>query len=303
MKKKKLLALGMVAAMATTAVVGGSLAYFTDKDSKTNVFTVGNIDIVQNERDRNGNDYGDAEKKLYPIVNDDTDANGYHTGNNYIDKIVTVTNKGTENAYVRTYIAIPEVLDNGPTEYNASLNILHWNFGSASDTKSAYLATNANGAKVNANKWYWTKDNDNKELFTVGNDYPNSGNTANWNDFITEVEGVTYRVYVATYKDSIVPKETTAPSLMGVYLDGSVDTVKDQNGDVIANKYKAFNKQSKEWEEFTINMNDVKVLVATEAVQAQGFEDWNGNGSAADDALNEAFGEVGTYCPFGGTIQ
>lgn len=46
--KKKILALGMVACLAT-AVVGGTLAYFTDTAQADNVFTVGNVDIELTE--------------------------------------------------------------------------------------------------------------------------------------------------------------------------------------------------------------------------------------------------------------
>ena len=43
--KKKILALCLVVALAATAVIGGTLAYFTDTDAETNVFVVGNVDI------------------------------------------------------------------------------------------------------------------------------------------------------------------------------------------------------------------------------------------------------------------
>lgn len=51
MKKKKILT--MVAAVALVAVigVGATLAYFTDKDSKTNVVTMGKVDIKLDEPD------------------------------------------------------------------------------------------------------------------------------------------------------------------------------------------------------------------------------------------------------------
>ena len=42
--KKKILAIGLVVAMAATAVVGGTLAYFTDTDQKTNTFTAGGVE-------------------------------------------------------------------------------------------------------------------------------------------------------------------------------------------------------------------------------------------------------------------
>lgn len=43
--KKKLVAISLVVAMLAVAVIGGSLAYFTDTDSATNTFTVGNVKI------------------------------------------------------------------------------------------------------------------------------------------------------------------------------------------------------------------------------------------------------------------
>ena len=43
--KKKILSLCLVLAMAAIAVVGGTMAYFTDKDTETNTFTVGNVEI------------------------------------------------------------------------------------------------------------------------------------------------------------------------------------------------------------------------------------------------------------------
>ena len=38
--------LSLVVALAATAVIGGTLAYFTDTEEKTNTFTVGNVDIT-----------------------------------------------------------------------------------------------------------------------------------------------------------------------------------------------------------------------------------------------------------------
>ena len=273
--KKKILTMCLVVALAATAVVGGTLAYFTDTDSKTNVFTAGNLEIVQNEKDREGKDYGEAPKELWPIVNDSKDTDGYHMGKNYIDKIVTVTNKGSEDAYVRTYLAIPAALDDGPATYDASKNILHWNGASANDTFGA--------ANVGMNnEWYWGKD------FT--NDWP--GNAGAWNGFQSEIDGVLYNVYVATHATVLKEYETTAPSLLGVYLDKNVDSTTENNETTYTINGKAIN----------FDIATAKVLVATEAVQAQGFTDLNNNGSAADDALNEAFGAVGTHCPFKGKV-
>lgn len=47
--KKKIFAICLVVALAATAIVGGTLAYFTDTDRATNVFTVGNVGITLTE--------------------------------------------------------------------------------------------------------------------------------------------------------------------------------------------------------------------------------------------------------------
>ena len=50
--KKKILALCLCVALAATAIVGASLAYFTDTDEATNTFAVGNvsIDLIEQQR-------------------------------------------------------------------------------------------------------------------------------------------------------------------------------------------------------------------------------------------------------------
>ena len=43
--KKKILTICLIVALAATAIIGGTLAYFTDTKSATNTFTVGNVKI------------------------------------------------------------------------------------------------------------------------------------------------------------------------------------------------------------------------------------------------------------------
>jgi predicted ribosomally synthesized peptide with SipW-like signal peptide len=47
--KKKIMALGLVVAVAVLAIGGATLAYFTDSDDKTNEFSAGKVDITLNE--------------------------------------------------------------------------------------------------------------------------------------------------------------------------------------------------------------------------------------------------------------
>lgn len=101
MKKKVLLVVSAIIVLAAIAV-GGTLAWFTDTDSATNVFTVGNIDIVQNE------DFDESTAQLLPVVGNDPTV----ASDNYIEKKVTVENEGRNEAYVQTFVAVPAVLDN-----------------------------------------------------------------------------------------------------------------------------------------------------------------------------------------------
>ena len=54
--KKKLVTGALIAAFGAVAITGGTLAYFTDNDEKTNTFTVGNVDIelVEDAWDKSG---------------------------------------------------------------------------------------------------------------------------------------------------------------------------------------------------------------------------------------------------------
>jgi len=63
--KKKIIALALVLCLAAVAVVGGTLAYFTDVADATNTFTVGNVDIELTEP--NWEETGKEEAKdAYP---------------------------------------------------------------------------------------------------------------------------------------------------------------------------------------------------------------------------------------------
>ncbi len=67
--KKKILALCLVVALAVTAVVGGTLAYFTDTDKETNTFTVGNvkIDLLESQYHRVNAGKGNAVGEKEPL--------------------------------------------------------------------------------------------------------------------------------------------------------------------------------------------------------------------------------------------
>ena len=201
--KKKILAMSLCVVMLAIAIVGGTLAYFTDTESTTNTFTVGNvkIELLEKERDGNGGlkDF-EQNKKLYPIVGSaqgEQDALNMPVAKNYVDKIVTIKNTGSEKAYIRAYFAIPSVLDDGYETFNAGKNVLHFNFGNT-----------AAGASTDGVQWIWTHGN-------------------KWNYFETTIGDIAYNVYYADYYQAVDADVTTEQLIKGVYLDKSFEMKDD----------------------------------------------------------------------------
>ena len=146
--KKKITALCLCVALLAVAVVGASLAYFTDTKSATNTFTVGNvkIDLIESKYHREGNDNsGDATipDPTHTVTKDDgmkyvttghtmftndeikadaaqySDYIGKH-GSNMVPgrnfaKCPYVINTGANDAYIRIRVMIPHDgdVDNG----------------------------------------------------------------------------------------------------------------------------------------------------------------------------------------------
>ena len=59
--KKKVTAIALAVCILAVAVIGATMAYFTDTDSKTNTFTFGKVDIdlTEDSTDANGAVKGD----------------------------------------------------------------------------------------------------------------------------------------------------------------------------------------------------------------------------------------------------
>ena len=130
--KKKITAISLCAALLGIAIVGASLAYFTDTDAKDNVFTTGKVDITLNEN-------FDQNSKLLPS----TGSAQQGTLKNGVKKEIQVKNEeGSEDTYVRVHIAIPAILDNGADDFDAGKNVLHFNY---------------NKNSIGEGKWDWSK--------------------------------------------------------------------------------------------------------------------------------------------------
>lgn len=135
--KKKLTAIFLCVALAAIAIVGASLAYFTDTDEATNTFTVGNvkIDLIESRYHREGNDNsGDTSipdptqtasgmkyvtdgHKAFTDAEIKADAAKYseyigERGKNMVPgrnvvKCPYVVNTGANDAYIRIRVLIP----------------------------------------------------------------------------------------------------------------------------------------------------------------------------------------------------
>lgn len=193
--KKKITAIALVVMLLAVSVLGATLAYFTDTDKETNVFTSGNvaIDLTENFT---------QNSKLVPATGsaqNDTLENG-------VKKEVFVTNTGSEAAFVRVHIAIPAILDNGADTFDAGKNVLHFNYKENS---------------IGEGKWDWSN--------STGAPYE-----GNWNYYETTIDGIAYNVYVVTYEKALDANEKTVDAIHQVYLDSKVsnDDINDINAEL-----------------------------------------------------------------------
>ena len=248
--KKKLIAISLVVAMLAVAIVGGSLAYFTDTKSATNTFTVGNvkIDLIEQQKGANGLENFVPNKTLVPGTSD----------KNAVSKIVTVKNNGANDAWVWVDLKIPAYLVSSEYPSNESKNALHWNsYGcfnveynsgnywslATSDgiVGADHKVTNPDMVAVEDGLWY---------------DYQHVGR-----ETIGEGESAREYVVIRTKMENKLPAgKISLPCLAQVYMDWRVTTNEDGTqfilpaGDPIST--------NASWE----------IIVNAYAIQADGFD-------------------------------
>ena len=178
---KKTRTLLLVICLLAVAVIGGTLAYFTDTDDAKNVMTVGSVDIEQHEQERGEDGTLQAftqNKPVVPGVGAPKWGETIEVGDgkqkvmdveNVIDKFDFVENTGKSNAYVRTIIVLEA------PGYDSE-DLIHVNFNDS----------------VGVTATAWTP---------------------------VDIEGVQYVYAVFTYTDALAPAAKTNVSLAQVYLD------------------------------------------------------------------------------------
>ena len=244
--KKKLTAIFLCVALVAIAIVGASLAYFTDTQAAKNTFTVGNvkIDLIEQQKGESGLEAFESNKILVPGT----------SAKNAVSKIVTVKNTGANDAWVWVDLKIPAYLVSSEYPTNESKNALHWN---------SYGCFNVEYNSGN----YWglaTHDgivDDNRQ---VTNPDMVAVEDGLWNDYQyvgKETIGDTEYVVIRTTMAKALPAgRISLPCLAQVYMDWRVVTNEDGTqyilpaGDPIST--------DASWE----------IIVNAYAIQADGFD-------------------------------
>ena len=182
--RKKIVSIALVACLALMAIAGASLAYFTDTDDATNVFTSGKVDITLNEV------FDEEKAQLIPGVD--------------IQKDVTISlSEDSVESYVWYTYAIPAVLDDANGQ--AFNNIIHVNHAGR------------NWLGYQNNQKYWadgqTSATPEDQCWIIDNVVIEQ----------KEIDGVLYNVYVVLYNGTLEAGEETTIGMTKVYCDTKVD--------------------------------------------------------------------------------
>ncbi len=182
--KKKIVSIALVLCLALVAIAGASLAYFTDTDDATNVFTSGKVDITLNEV------FDEENAQLIPGVD--------------IQKDVTISlSEDSVESYVWYTYAIPAVLDDANNQ--AFNNIIHVNHAGR------------NWLGYQNNEKYWadgqTTATPEDQCWIIDNVVIEQ----------KEIDGVLYNVYAVLYNGTLDAGEETTIGMTKVYCDTKVD--------------------------------------------------------------------------------
>ena len=241
--KKKILAICLCLALAAVAVVGATLAYFTDKDAKTNTFTVGSVKIELLESSLHRENAGVANGKtstseLWSNVEKEGTGNtskykagdSFYTDEQIKEDAANYTCNEVQLMPGKSYHKMPYVLNTGKNDAYIRIRVM--------------LPADLDTAILNSSMYTTTAIN-NRE-FTMA--YDNSGSV--------ERDGVKYNVYTFTRIDPLAAGEMTYWNVWGtIHMDSDVT--------------------SEEAEELLANYEDgvFPVLVEADAIQAEGFAD------------------------------
>lgn len=244
--KKKITAICLCVALLAVAIVGATLAYFTDTKSATNTFTVGNVKIKLLESSLHRENAGVANgatstSELWSNVAKEGSGNTskYKAGDTFYTDAQIEANAAQykcENVQLipgRSYHKMPYVKNVGNNDAYIRIRVM--------------IPADLDTAVLNSSMYTTTAIN-NKE-FTMA--YDNSGSV--------ERDGVKYNVYTFTRIDPLAPNEMTYWNVWGtIHMDAGVTSAQSEALFGANGRYP----------------NGVfPVLVEADAIQAEGFAD------------------------------
>ena len=244
--KKKITAIFLCVALVAIAIVGASLAYFTDTDAATNTFTVGNVKIELLESSLHRENAGIANgatstSELWSDVAKEGSGNTskYKAGDTFYTDAQIEANAAEytcENVQLipgRSYHKMPYVKNTGSNDAYIRIRVMI-----PADLDTAVL-----------NSSMYTSSAMDKKEFTMAYDHSGS----------VDRNGVKYNVYTFTRIDPLAPGEMTYWNVWGtIHMDSTVTSA-----------------QSEEFfgENGPYPNGVFPVLVEADAIQAEGFAD------------------------------
>ena len=266
--KKKITAIFLCVALLAIAIVGASLAYFTDTKSATNTFTVGNvkIDLIESKFHREGNDNSGDTTIPDPTntasgmkyVTDGhkafTDEEIKEDATTYVQEYLNV--KGSNMVPGRGVAKCPYVVNTGANDAYIRIRVM---VPSAANTD--FVAVKDGG--VITNQWCSTAFINGEFIDKKGGGWDNA--PAIDKASVTK-DRVTYDVYTFTRTEPLAPgamTEWNVWNFIGIDKDA---TSADIQTAINAGAIKTFKTDSS----ITLTLN---VLVEADAIQAEGFAD------------------------------
>ena len=264
--KKKITAIFLCVALLAIAIVGASLAYFTDTKSATNTFTVGNvkIDLIESKFHREGNDNSGDTTIPDPTntasgmkyVTDGhkafTDEEIKEDATTYVQEYLNV--KGSNMVPGRGVAKCPYVVNTGANDAYIRIRVMV-----PSAANNDFVAVKDGG--VITNQWCSTAFINGEFIDKKGGGWDNA--PAIDKASVTK-DRVTYDVYTFTRTEPLAPgamTEWNVWNFIGIDKDA---TSADIQTAINAGAIKTFKTDSS----ITLTLN---VLVEADAIQAEGF--------------------------------
>ena len=254
--KKKITAIFLCVALVAIAIVGASLAYFTDTDSAKNTFTVGNVKIKLLESSLHRENAGvangvtsDSELWSDLVKEGSGNTSKYKAGDTFYtdaqieENAETYTCEDVQLIPGRSYHKMPYVKNVGKNDAYIRIRVMI-----PADLDTAVL-----------NSSMYTSSAMDKKEFTMAVDQTGT----------VDREGRKYNVYTFTRIDSLAPGEMTYWNVWGtIHMDTTVTSAQSEA---------LFGETG------TYPNGVFPVLVEADAIQAEGFAD----ATAAFDAFDK----------------